>query len=128
MRILLDTLVVLWAARDDPRLSAEARTIVLDPATDVHVSAASIWEVAIKASLGRPDFTVDAELLSRRLAESGYQELAVTGAHTAAVAGLPAIHRDPNDRILVAQARAEGLTLLTSDETVARYGDSVRRI
>ena len=91
-------------------------------------SAASIWEVAIKSGLGRADFTVDPRLLRRGLLENGYTEMPVTGSHAAAVDRLPPIHRDPFDRILVAQALVEGQTLLTADEVVARYRGPVRLI
>lgn len=91
-------------------------------------SAATIWEVAIKFGLGRPDFTVDPRLLRRGLLDNGYTELAVDGTHAADVAGLPAHHTDPFDRIQIAQARVEGLVLLTSDSEVARYGSPVQLV
>ena len=85
------------------------------------VSVASLWEVAIKSGLGRTDFSVDPRLLRRGLLENGYVELDVTGAHATAVDLLPPIHNDPFDRILVAQAQIEGITLLTTDEIIASY-------
>ena len=91
------------------------------PDTEPLVSAASLWEVTIKAGLGREDFQVDAATLRRGLLEHGYAELPISGAHATAVAGLPRIHKDPFDRILVAQAQFEGITLLTTDAIVARY-------
>lgn len=91
------------------------------PDAEPLVSAASLWEVAIKAGLGREDFQVDAAILRRGLLEHGYAELPISGAHATAVAGLPNIHKDPFDRILVAQAQLEGITLLTTDAIVARY-------
>jgi PIN domain nuclease of toxin-antitoxin system len=91
-------------------------------------SAASIWEVAIKAGLSRPDFQVDAGLLRRGLLDHGYAELAVAGHHAAATAHLPPLHRDPFDRLLVAQAQAEGVLLLTADATVARYPGPIRLV
>ena len=84
-------------------------------------SAASIWEVAIKRGLGREELSADPRLLRRGLLENGYVELPVSGAHAAAVDLLPPIHKDPFDRIFIAQAQIEGLTLLTADEVVARY-------
>ncbi len=91
-------------------------------------SAASIWEVAIKVGLGRADFQVDAGLLRRGLLDNGYGELPIAGSHAAATAHLPPLHRDPFDRLLVAQALAEGVLLLTSDELVARYPGPVRLV
>jgi PIN domain nuclease of toxin-antitoxin system len=91
-------------------------------------SAASVWEIAIKASLGRDDFTVDSRVLRRGLLDNGYEELPISGAHAAAVADLPLLHRDPFDRLLVAQAQVEGITLLTADALVARYPGPVRLV
>jgi PIN domain nuclease of toxin-antitoxin system len=99
-----------------------------DPRHDLLFSAASLWEVTIKASLGRDDFTVDARVLRRGLLDNGYAELPVTGEHAVAVAGLPPLHRDPFDRLLVAQASVEGITLLTADPVVAKYPGPVRRV
>lgn len=128
MLLLLDTHILLWAAYQPERLSAVGNALLSDPVNTPLFSAASIWEVAIKAGLGRPDFTVDANVLRRALVENDYRELPVTGAHAAAVAGLPALHRDPFDRLLVAQARVEGVVLLTADQQVAAYGAPVRRV
>ena len=97
-----------------------------DGADREHV--ASLWEVAIKSGLGRTDFDVDPRLLRRGLLENGYVELDVTGAHAAAVDLLPPIHKDPFDRILIAQARIEGIMLLTADEVVARYPGPIRAV
>lgn len=126
MTVLLDTHLLLWAAGFPDRLSADARDILNHPGTKPAYSAASLWEVAIKSGLGRADFVVDARLLRRGLLENGYTELPVTGAHAVAVDLLPAIHRDPFDRILFAQARAEGITLLTMDQAVGRYPGPIR--
>ena len=127
MLYLLDTHLLLRAAYEPDRLSAGARKLLDGDANTLIFSAASIWEVAIKATLGRKDFTADANVLRRGLVENGYQELPITAAHAAAVSTLPAVHSDPFDRILIAQARVEGVTLLTSDATVAAYGDPVQR-
>lgn len=113
MRILLDTHVLLWVAVDSPRLSASARSLILD--AEASFSAASIWEVIIKSGLGRDDFVVDAENLRRGLLRNGFAELPVTGAHAQEVARLPDMHRDPFDRILLAQARWEGMSLGSVD-------------
>jgi PIN domain nuclease of toxin-antitoxin system len=128
VKLLLDTHLLLWAASNADRLPAEARALIEAPRNELLFSAASIWEVVIKRSLGREDFRVDPPLLRRRLLENGYSELPVTSEHAVAVHGLPPIHRDPFDRILVAQARTEGVTLLTSDQVVAEYAGPVRRV
>ena len=98
------------------------------PATELVFSAASLWEIAIKNGLGRASFSVDPRLLRRSLSENDYRELPITGAHATAVDLLPPIHKDPFDRILIAQARIEGLTLLTADNTVARYPGPIQAI
>ena len=126
MSILFDTHVLLWAAGVPDRLPADARRLIENPATELIYSVASLWEVAIKNGLGRPDFSVDPSLLRRGLLESGYTELDVTGAHAVAVHGLPPIHKDPFDRLLVAQALIDGVTLVTVDEVVGRYPGPIR--
>jgi len=126
VRLLLDTHVLLWAAGAPQRLPPDARTLMEEPATELVYSAASLWEIAIKNGLGRASFSVDPRLLRRNLLEHDYRELPISGAHATAVDLLPAIHRDPFDRILVAQARIEGLTLLTADATLARYPGPIR--
>ena len=126
MKVLLDTHLLLWAAGMPERLPAQARVLLERPETEPMVSAASLWEIAIKSGLGRLDFSVDPRLLRRGLLEHGYSELDVTGAHATAVDWLPPIHKDPFDRILVAQAQIEGVTLLTTDEIVARYPGPIR--
>ncbi len=128
MSFLLDTHVLLWVAGAPDRLPTDTRLLVEDPATGLIFSAASLWEVAIKNSLACADFNVDARLLRRKLLENDYTELAVTGAHAVAVDLLPPIHKDPFDRILVAQAQVEMVTLLTADEIVGRYPGPVRVI
>ncbi len=128
MKILLDTHLLLWAAGMPDRLPPEARALIEHPETEPIVSAASLWEVAIKSGIGRTDFNVDPRLLRRGLLENGYTELSVTGGHATAVDLLPPIHKDPFDRILVAQAQIEGITLLTTDEIVARYPGPIRRL
>jgi len=126
--LLLDTHLLVWSAVDSPMLPAEARRLIEEPEAQLTFSAASIWEVAIKHGLRRSDFPLDPRVLRRGLLEVGYTELAVNGVHAAAVDLLPPIHRDPFDRLLVAQAQVEGLTLLTADEMVARYPGPVRRV
>lgn len=117
MRLLLDTHVLLWALAGR-RLSREAKAAIEDPSNAVLVSAATLWELTIKASLGRLTMPDD---LAAVLADEDIEVLAITGAHAFAVGKLPALHRDPFDRLLVAQARAEHLVLVTRDEQLARY-------
>ncbi len=126
MSFLLDTHILLWVAGAPDRLSTDARALIENPTTDLIFSAASLWEIAIKNKLERADFSVDPRLLRRKLLENSYTELAITGAHTVAVDLLPPIHKDPFDRILVAQAQVEGMTLLTADEVVGRYPGPIR--
>ena len=126
MKVLLDTQLLLWAAGAPARLPRSARALIEDPETELLFSAASLWEVAIKHGLGRADFRVDPRLLRRGLLEGGYSELAVTGAHAVVVDSLPPFHKDPFDRMLVAQAQVEGITLLTADTDVARYPGPIR--
>lgn len=121
MHLLLDTHILLWSAGDPEKLPFQARDLILDQQNRLYFSAASIWEIVIKRGLGRNDFQVEPEVLRRGLEENQYQELPITSAHAAAVGRLPALHKDPFDRILVAQAITEGLLLLTSDEYVAEY-------
>ncbi len=128
MNLLLDTHVLLWAAGTPERLPDEARALIENPETRPVFSAVSLWEITIKNGLGRADFSVDPRLLRRGLLENDYTELPITGAHAAAVDLLPPIHKDPFDRLLVAQAQIEGLLLLTADETVARYPGPIRSL
>ncbi len=110
------------------RLSAEALALIEDQANELIYSAASIWEISIKSSLGRPDFQVDPRLLRRALLDNSYMELPITGDHAAAVGGLPTLHGDPFDRLLIAQSMVEGVLLLTSDSLVARYPGPIREV
>lgn len=128
MKLLLDTHLLLWAAGEPERLSAQARTLMESPEHELVFSAASLWEVAIKSGLGRDDFKLDASVLRRGLIENGYLELPIGGDHVVAVASLPSLHRDPFDRLLVAQAQVEGITLLTSDPLVAAYPGPIRKV
>lgn len=122
MRVLADTHLLLWAAAEPHKLSSRAATVLADPDNEVRFSAASIWEVTIKTALAkRSDFDIDPVELAAGLRSHGWGELAVTAHHATQVGLLPQIHRDPFDRILIAQAAAERLTLLTHDATVARY-------
>ena len=124
MKLLLDTHILLWAAAGEG-LSTETADLLNDAQNELCFSAASIWEIAIKSGLGRPEFRLDAAVFRRELLESGYDEMAITGTHAAAVSALPDLHKDPFDRMLVAQALVEGVTLLTADQALLAYPGSI---
>ena len=119
MKLLLDTHMLLWAAAGT--LPAQAAALLGDANTTPYFSPASIWEIGIKKSLGRSDFKVDPEVLRRGLLDNQYQELPITSLHALTVNDLPQIHKDPFDRMLLAQAKAEGISLLTSDSALCEY-------
>ena len=125
MRLLLDTHIALWALVDSPRLPAKARLLILAPDNEVVVSAASVWEIAIKHGLAKKNMPVSGAEAKSWFTRAGYTLLPVTADHAALVEELPPHHADPFDRILVAQALDEPLRLLTHDPTVARYSDTV---
>ncbi|AMP72549.1 type II toxin-antitoxin system VapC family toxin [Ralstonia solanacearum] len=128
MKLLLDTHLLLWAAGQPDQLSPQALALIENPAHELVFSAASLWEVAIKRGLGREDFRVDPRLLRRGLLDNGYLELPITSEHAVAVDGLPPLHKDPFDRILVAQSLVEGMLLVTADPIVAQYHGSIRQV
>ena len=128
MRLLLDTRLLLWAAGQPERLSAAARGLLSDPRHELLFSAASLWEIAIKHTLGREDFRVEPRLLRRGLLDNGYVELPITSQHAVSVDSLPPLHKDPFDRLLLAQALSEGITLVTGDAQLARYPGPVRKV
>jgi PIN domain nuclease of toxin-antitoxin system len=128
MNLMLDTHLLLWVAGQPDRLSATARGLIDDPGNGLVFSAASLWEITIKRGLGRDDFQVDPRLLRRGLLDNDYRELAITSEHVIAIELLPQIHKDPFDRILVAQAMVEGIALLTDDPPVARYPGPVQHV
>jgi PIN domain nuclease of toxin-antitoxin system len=128
VKLLLDTHLLLWAAGQPEQLSTAARELLDDPQNELMFSAASLWEVAIKRGLGRSDFRVDPRILRRGLLDNGYSELPITSEHAVAVDGLPPIHKDPFDRILLAQAIVEGIALLTADPLLAQYLGPVRSV
>ena len=128
MNLLLDTHLLLWAAGRSARLSEPARALIDDTANELLFSTASLWEVVIRQGQGRADFKVDARRLRRGLLDNGYAELPVLGEHALTVASLPRIHKDPFDRLLVAQAAVEGITLLTADPLVAQYPGPVQLV
>jgi PIN domain nuclease of toxin-antitoxin system len=128
VNLLLDTHVALWAITDSPRLSPKARDLIQAARTTVWISAASVWEIAIKHALGRGDMPVSGQDAVRYFRESGYCFLPIDVDHALAVESLPAHHQDPFDRILVAQALIEPMRLLTHDPVVARYSDTIIEI
>lgn len=128
MKLLLDTHLLLWAAGTPERLSQAARRLIGNARNELLFSPASLWEVVIKRGIGRADFQVDARLLRRGLIDNGYGELPILGEHAVYVESLPPIHKDPFDRILVAQATVEGVTLVTADAMVARYPGPIRLV
>lgn len=128
MKLLLDTQVLLWAAGQPERLTPAARRLLGDERHDLLFSAASLWEVSIKHALGRADFRVEPRVLRRALLDNGYTELPVTSLHAVSVDSLPDLHRDPFDRLLLAQALCEGITLVTADRVLAKYEGPIRKI
>ena len=125
MNLLLDTHLLLWAAEGAEQLPERAHAQMADTRNTLLFSVASLWELQIKQTLGRPDFHVDVRRLRRGLLTNCYVELEIQADHVMALAGLPALHKDPFDRLLLAQAMAEGITLLTADAQLAPYGDPV---
>lgn len=125
MRLLLDTHLLLWALAEPERLGPDLRTLIEDPEHEVLFSAASIWEIAIKAGLGRVDFAVRPEEVARGAVEAGFAELPVRAEVAARVVDLPPHHRDPFDRLLVAQAMAGPMRLYTADPLLLPYSELV---
>jgi len=125
VKLLLDTHILLWAAGQPENLSESARTLLTTPENNLFFSAASIWEIIIKLGLGREDFKVDPHRLYRMLIVHGYAELPITSEHALKVQSLPPLHKDPFDRLLLAQARTEGMLLLTGDLSISQYQESV---
>ena len=128
MKFLLDTHLLLWVANEPKRLSKATRLLIEDRENELYFSAASIWEITIKSSLGRDDFRVDARLLRRGLLDNGYSELPITSEHAVNLDLLPNTHKDPFDRMLIAQAMVEGITLLTNDRKLVGYPGSIRKV
>ncbi len=128
MRLLPDTHLLVWLADGSSKLSDAALTLMGDADNDVVFSVASLWEIAIKFALGRPEFQFDPRVLRRALLDNGYSELDVTAQHVLATVSLPPIHRDPFDRLLIAQATVEGITLVTADTTIPRYPGPIQRV
>lgn len=128
MKLLLDTHILLWAASEPERLSNKAKTLIENTENQLYFSAASLWEISIKNKLGRADFKVDLAVFRRNLLDNGFEEVAITSAHAVGVDALPNIHKDPFDRMLIAQTAVEGITLMTADSVVAEYPVAVVRV
>ena len=126
MRLLLDTHLLVWVQGTPERLPAALAAMLQDHANTPMFSVASLWELVIKQALGRPDFRVEPAVLRRALLDGGWQELPIQAHHALAVAALPPLHRDPFDRLLLAQASADGLLLITADQQLAAYPGPVR--
>jgi PIN domain nuclease of toxin-antitoxin system len=128
VNFLPDTHLLLWAAGEPGKMPQAAREIITDPANELFFSAVSIWEIAIKRALGRSNFQADPHRMRHLLLANGYRELHLTSDHGLAVLGLPPIHQDPFDRILIAQATTEAITLLTADSDIAKYPGPIRKV
>jgi len=128
MKLLLDTHLLLWSADRPEELSKAAIGLLGNPDNILFFSAANVWEISIKNSVRRKDFPVDPGIFRRNLLTNGYIELPITSEHAIAIQALPPIHKDPFDRILIAQATVEGITLLTSDRQVAKYPGPILKV
>ena len=128
MKYLLDTHLLIWLAEEDARLSMDARALITHPASQLFFSVASIWELSIKSGIHSANFRVDVALLRTALLKSGFIELPILSRHALAVAELPLIHRDPFDRILLAQAGVDGMILMTVDRKIAQYPGPILRV
>ncbi len=128
MKYLLDTHFFLWLPIGGAGISRAARTIINDSANDFAFSVASLWEVALKRARYGSNFAYDPRAIRAGMLQNGYEELPVQGPHVVAVDALPPIHKDPFDRLLIAQAMIEGITLLTADATIARYPGPIRKV
>jgi len=128
MKLLLDTHLLLWVAGDVKKLSKNARKLIENPENELFFSAVSFWEIAIKNGLGRDNFQVNTRILRRELIDNEYIEIPVTSAHTVELDTLPAIHKDPFDRMLITQSLVEGITLITSDPIVAQYPGGIQLV
>ena len=128
MRLLIDTHLLLWAADEEERLSTKAKTVMADPGNTLMFSSVNIWEIVVKRNLNRPDFAVDPRRFRHDLLMGGYEEISVTSQHALELVGLPLIHRDPFDRLLIAQAMSEGAMLVTADRRIARYPGPILKV
>ena len=127
MKLLLDTHILLWVAGSPEKLSESTRSLLSSPDNSLFFSAVSIWEIVIKLVLGRKDFKADPYRLRKLLVSNGYAEISVTAEHALKVDSLPPLHKDSFDRLLLAQARVEGMRLVTADSQITQYGDGILR-
>ena len=128
MRLLLDTHILLWAASSPQKLTNEGRRLLADPDHELWFSVVSIWEIAVKRALGRKDFNFDPGITRRMVLEFGFRELTLTGEHALQVESLPLLHKDPFDRIMIAQALSEAMTFATSDKLLIGYPGWIRLV
>jgi PIN domain nuclease of toxin-antitoxin system len=128
MKYLLDTHILLWAASEPGKLSKAAQKLIGNLENTLYFSVASLWEISIKNGLGRTDFSVDPGALRRGLLDNGYEELGISGLHAVAVNNLPSLHKDPFDRMLIAQAQIEGITLVTADGAITQYKGPIKKV
>ena len=128
MKFLVDTNIAIWALFDDPLLSQTARHILNNAENDIQFSVCNIWEIAIKRGLKKLGFEHDPRLIRRCLIDNGYEELLIQSKHVVEVDSLPLIHKDPFDRLLIAQAMVEGIILLTADAVIAQYPGPIRKV
>jgi PIN domain nuclease of toxin-antitoxin system len=128
MKFLIDTHLTLWIPSGDERVSPKMLRLLEEDENEFLFSTVSLWEIAIKRSLGRADFQIDSRGVRRQLQRAGYEELPVLGEHAMAVDTIPFIHKDPFDRLLIAQATVEGITLLTADAVIAKYPGPIRKV
>ncbi len=128
MKFLLDTHFLLWLPIDHGAIPSAARRLLADPGHEFFFSAASLWEIALKRARFGSGFGFEPREVRRHFKENGYGELPVKGEHAVAIDSLPPIHKDPFDRLLIAQAMIEGITLLTADGTIARYPGPIRKV
>lgn len=128
MTFLLDTHFVLWLPIGGRGISRSARRLVNESTNRLLFSAASLWEIALKRARYRGNYAFDPRVIRKQLLENGFDELPITGQHVVIADSLPRIHKNPLDRLIIAQALVEGITLLTADETIARYPGSIRKV
>jgi PIN domain nuclease of toxin-antitoxin system len=128
VKLLIDTHLLLWAAGVSRKLTKSVQVLLNDPENELYVSAASLWEISIKNSREDLDFQLDVRLFRRNLLANGYKELPIMSEHAIAVQDLPQIHKDPFDRLLIAQATVEGILLLTADRQIAKYPGPIRKV
>jgi len=128
VNLLLDTHLLIWSAFDTGRLSDKARELINDGDNVLHFSAMSLWEIAIKTARNSEDFSVDPKRLYYLLTVNGFVEVVMTSEHGVIAGQLPLLHRDPFDRALIAQARYEGLTLLTADSAISLYEGPILKV